>query len=133
MTTNSHTVTDQAASQKYAVWAISVGRLFAGGISWVSPRHSSRIFGLGPLNPRDGSSVTARLFGVRDIALALAAQHSNPDVKRLALQAGIVIDAADVAGNLLSVRAGAPKASLLGVAAGAALFVGLGLFGLKQR
>lgn len=36
-------------------------------------------------------------------------------------------------GNLLAVRAGAPKASLLGVAAGAAVFVGLELFGVKRQ
>lgn len=133
MATSPHHVSDPTAPQRYAVLAISVGRIFAGGISWLRPRHSFRLFGLGPLNPGDGSSITSRLFGVRDVALGMAVHHPDPTVKRLALQAGIVIDAADVAGNLISVRAGAPKTSLLGVAAGAALFVGLGLFGLKQQ
>ncbi len=116
-----------------AILAIAVGRIFAGGLSWASPRHSWRLFGLGPMNPTDSSSITSRLFGVRDVALGLAALHGNPDVKRVALQAGIAIDAADVAANLLAVRAGAPKTSLLGVAAGASLFVGLGLFALNAQ
>lgn len=132
MTTSSHTVSDPAAPQKYAVLAISVGRMFAGGISWASPRHSWRLFGLGPMNRSDSSSIMSRLFGVRDIALGMAAQHPNPDIKRLAVQAGVAIDAADVAANLLAIRTGAPKTSLLGVAAGASLFVGLGLFALKR-
>lgn len=126
------TATDPGPARS-AILAIAVGRIFAGGLSWASPRHSWRLFGLGPMNPSDSSSITSRLFGVRDVALGMAALNTNPDVKRLALQAGIAIDAADIAANILAVRAGAPKTSLLGVAAGAGLFVGLGLFALKGQ
>lgn len=127
------TTAPDPTAARAAVLAISVGRIFAGGMSWASPRHSWHLFGLGPMNTSDSSSITSRLFGVRDVALGLAAQHPDPNVKRLALQAGIVIDAADVAANLLAVRAGAPKTSLLGVAAGAGLFVGLGAFALARQ
>lgn len=127
------TAATEPTAARAAVLAISIGRIFAGGLSWASPRRSWRLFGLGPMNPSDGSSITSRLFGVRDVALGMAAQHPDPNVKRIALQAGIVIDAADVAATLLAVRQGAPKTSLLGVAAGAGLFIGLGVFAVTRQ
>ena len=111
---------------------MSVLRIFAGAISWASPGHASKLFGVGSAPPDARTGLLSRLFGVRDLALGLAVRHPNADVRRTALQAGVAIDSADIVASLIAVRAGAPRTSLLGVAAGAALFVGLGIAGLAD-
>ena len=67
------------------------------------------------------------------IALGLALQHPSADVRKVALQAGVAIDSADVLATLLAVRAGAPKSAILGAAGGAVLFVMLGLKALTEK
>jgi len=121
------------AVSRYGIPLISGGRIFAGGLSWASPKISSRVFLLGRSAPDGRSGLLARLFGIRDVALGLALQHPSKDVRRLALQAGLAIDSADVVASVLAARAGAPKSSLLGVAAGAALFVVLGIGALADK
>lgn len=109
-------------------------RFLAGGLSWTSPRLSWRAAGLGhPEDVTPSTGLVARLFGARDVLLAQGVLSSEPAVRRAALQAGIVIDSVDVAATLIAVRGGAPRTALVGVAAGAALFVGLGVIGLTER
>lgn len=107
--------------------ALSVLRSTAGLVSWVSPAHSWRAFGLGPMRQAGSAGVATRLFGVRDLALGMALHHSSADVRKAAVEAGIAIDVLDVAASVLGRRAGAPASSLVGVAAGATLFVVLGV------
>ncbi|MCJ0890943.1 hypothetical protein MTX35_18360 [Rhodococcus sp. ARC_M12] len=107
--------------------ALSVLRSTAGLISWASPAHSWRAFGLGPMHQVGSAGVATRLFGVRDLALGMALHHPSADVRKAAVEAGIAIDVLDVAASVIGRRAGAPAASLAGVAAGATLFVVLGV------
>jgi len=65
--------------------------------------------------------------------LGAGIHHRNPAVRTSALQAGLVCDAADVVASVLAVRRGAPKTTLLGVTAGAALFIGLGVDALRHN
>ena len=122
-----------SAVSRYGIPFISIGRIFAGALTWASPTLSSRVFVLGRSTPDGRAGLLARLFGVRDVALGLALQHPSADVRKVALQAGVAIDSADVLATVLAVRAGAPKSSLLGVAAGAALFVGLALGAMSDK
>ena len=122
-----------SAVSRYGIPFISIGRIFAGALTWASPTLSSRVFVLGRSTPDGRASLLARLFGVRDVALGLALQHPSADVRKVALQAGVAIDSADVLATLLAVRAGAPKSSLLGVAAGAAIFVALALGAMSDQ
>jgi hypothetical protein len=124
------TISAPTRPARRAVEIMSVLRIFAGAISWISPKYTSRIFGLGRSEPDARTAVVSRLFGARDLALGLAVRHPDADVRRAALQTGVVVDSADVIANLIAVRAGLPKTSLLGIAAGASLFVGLGVAGL---
>lgn len=105
---------------------MSVLRMFAGGFTWASPALSSRLFGLGKIAPGGSPGLVARLFGVRDLVLGAGLHHPNPAVRKAVLQAGVACDSADIVASLIAVRAGAPKTTLLGATAGAALFVGLG-------
>ncbi|GAB2935607.1 hypothetical protein GCM10027047_35260 [Rhodococcus aerolatus] len=112
---------------------MSVARAAAGAVTWAHPRFAYRTFHVA----RDaeysaGAGIIGRLFGVRDVALAAAVRHPDPAVRRAALQAGLVVDTADVAASVIGVRRGAPAGSLLGVAAGAATFVGLGALALTR-
>lgn len=121
------------APQKHpGATAMSVLRMFAGAISWVSPALSSRAFGLGTIAAGGSPGLVARLFGIRDFVLGAAVHHPDPGVRKAVLQAGIVCDSADVVASLIAVRAGAPKTTLLGATAGAALFVALGASALKS-
>ncbi|KKF02154.1 hypothetical protein [Mycolicibacterium obuense] len=115
-----------------ATTAMAVLRAFAGAFSWISPRHAWRTFLLGAM-PADGSTgLISRLFGIRDLLLAAGLRHPDASVRRAVLGAGIVIDSADIAATALAVRAGAPRGTLLGVAAGAALFVAMGAVALAE-
>jgi hypothetical protein len=114
------------SNQHPAATAMSAMRMFAGGISWATPSLSSRLFGLGRLPDDANAGLVTRLFGVRDLVLGAALHHPEPAVQKAVLQAGLVCDAADVAASLIALRAGAPKTMLMGVTAGAALFLALG-------
>lgn len=112
--------------------AMSIVRMFAGGISWLSPAASWRVFGLGRTAPDASGGLVGRLFGIRDFVLGAAVHHPNPVVRKAVLQAGVVCDTADIVSSLVAVRAGAPKAVLVTATAGAASFVVLGLLGLRD-
>ncbi len=122
-----------------AVGTMSALRSLAGAGSWASPALSWRTFGLGPIQGSQSSATAAssalatRLFGVRDLALGLAVRHPDPSLRRAALQIGVAADSADVIASLLAVRAGAPKATLVGVSLGAATFIALGIAGLTHQ
>lgn len=115
-----------------AVTAMSVARMFAGGISWASPTLSYKVFGLGPLPSGGSAGLVARLFGIRDLVLGAAVNHPDPTVRRAVLQAGVICDSFDVVASLLAVRAGAPKAVLVTATAGAAIFAAVGATALSN-
>lgn len=119
------------SAQHPAATAMSAMRMFAGGISWAATGLSSRVFGLGKLPESASAGLVTRLFGVRDLVLGAALHYPEPAVRKAALQAGLVCDAADVAASLIALRAGAPKTTLLGATAGAGLFIVLGAMALQ--
>jgi hypothetical protein len=97
-------------------------RLAVGVGAWLMPGFAGRLFGIDTTaNPQ--APYLARLFGVRDIALALGALQSSGEARRQWLQLGVVCDAADVGAAALGKRGGylSPVTAVLagGVAAGA--------------
>lgn len=121
------------AEKNTATTLMSVVRMFAGGISWLSPRASWRVFGLGTTAPDASTGLVGRLFGIRDFVLGAAVHHPDATVRRAVLQAGVACDLADVASSLIAVRAGAPKMVLITATGGAAAFVAIGLAALRDR
>jgi hypothetical protein len=113
--------------------ALSVLRSGVGVLSWASPELTSRVFALGSLEGDQRSTVITRLFGIRELTLAQATRHPNPEIRKAALQAGVAIDSIDIVATLMAVRKGAPKAILLTFAAGAGVFVALGLAALNEE
>jgi hypothetical protein len=107
-------------------------RALIGGGAWLAPRLSGRLFGLDVAgNPQ--LPYVARLFAIRDVALAAGLQASDGDALRFWVQAGIACDAADAAAGILAGRRGelSPLATAL-VTATALTAVGLGISVLRE-
>ncbi|HYZ82399.1 MAG TPA: hypothetical protein VE571_14075 [Solirubrobacteraceae bacterium] len=107
-------------------------RALIGATTWLAPRLSGRLFGLDPAaNPQ--LPYVARLFAIRDVALAVGLQSSDGDARRLWIQMGIASDAADAVAGVLAGRRGelSPASAVL-VTAPALVGVGLGMAVLQR-
>ncbi len=101
--------------------------------AWVAPRLSARAFGLDPAgNPQ--APYLARLFGVRDAALAYGLSTSEGPQRTLWLRIGLVCDLADAAAGLLAGRDGElPRVATALVTGTALTAAGLGLAALQAE
>lgn len=108
-------------------------RASVGAGAWLTPRLAGKLFGLDPgANPQ--LPYLARLFGVRDVALAAGLTMSSGESRRVWLQLGIVCDLADTVAGLLAGRNGTlSKSSTVLVTAPALLGIGLGIAALKAE
>jgi hypothetical protein len=87
------------------VRTLSAIRVAVGAGAWLTPRLAGRAFLLDPGgNPQ--SPYLARLFGVRDLALAYGATSTSGDARRTWLTAGVACDLADTLAALAGGRAG---------------------------
>lgn len=102
-------------------------RTAIGSAAWIAPNKTAKLFGLDPEgNPQ--STFFARLFGVRDVALAAAAVGAVGPSRRLVWQAGVACDVLDVGAVILARRNGTlPARAALMAGTTALLAVGLGL------
>jgi hypothetical protein len=103
---------------------LSALRLAVGVSSWATPRTAGKLFGLdADANPQ--APYLARLFGIRDVALAWGTLSSSGSAQRQWLVAGLACDAADAVAGIVGGRAGylPPVTSVLvtGTALSAAL------------
>lgn len=107
-------------------------RIAVGLASWATPRAAGRLFGLDAgANPQ--SPYLARLFGVRDIALAWGALSSEGETQRQWLLAGLACDVADTVAGIAGGRAGyLPKVSSVLVTGTALSAVLLGAAALRE-
>ena len=115
------------------VSAISGLRTGVGVGAWAAPNLSGRLFGLDPdSNPQ--AAYLARLFGIRDVALAAGTMGSDGEARKQWLRLGLACDVADAAAAYLAGRNGTlPRhaAIMVGVTARAA--AGLGAQALKAE
>jgi hypothetical protein len=107
-------------------------RTLVGAGTWVAPRLSGSLFGLDvKANPQ--LPYVARLFAIRDLALAAGVQSSDGDAMRSWVQIGIACDAADAAAGILAGRRGElSRLSTVLVTATALMGVGLGISVLRE-
>jgi hypothetical protein len=88
-----------------AVTALAGLRLPIGAGAWLTPTLAGRLFGLDPVgNPQ--LPYVGRLFGVRDVALAVGALESSGKARKLWLRLGLACDVADAVAGLLAGRKG---------------------------
>jgi len=104
---------------------LCVARSAVGAGTWLAPGTSGRAFGLGDQLGDPGPAIVARLFGVRDLALAQALRHPSQEVRRAAVRWGALMDAVDVVSTALSLRRGASRRAAVLVGAGAAAFAAI--------
>lgn len=111
---------------------LSVLRAVVGVSAWATPNLAGKAFGLDPAaNPQ--AAYFARLFGVRDIALATWAQTGTAESRKLAWQLGIVCDLADVAAAALGGRNGSlSKTTAVMAGTTAAIAAGIGTVALTS-
>jgi hypothetical protein len=107
-------------------------RTLIGGGAWLAPRLTGRLFGLDVAsNPQ--LPYVARLFAIRDVALAAGLQGSDGDALRFWVQAGIACDAADLVAGVLAGRRGELSPFAAALVTGTALAaVGLGISVLRE-
>jgi hypothetical protein len=108
-------------------------RSAVGAGAWVAPRLSGRLFGLDPDgNPQ--APYLARLFGVRDVALAVGLSSSTGAQRSRWLQIGIACDLADAVAGVLAGRGGElPKRATFLVTATALGAAAMGLAALQDQ
>ena len=106
-------------------------RSAVGVASWLAPAYSGRLFGLGRTFAQPDAALMARLFAVRDLALAQALRHPDPQVQRQVLKVGVAVDSVDAVASLVAASRGGRKTGLVGVALGALLFAGMGVVALR--
>jgi hypothetical protein len=95
----------RGVNQKSAVSALVATRVAIGVASWTAPRFAGRLFGLdAKANPQ--TPYLARLFGVRDVALAWGVLSTQGDARRQWLAAGVACDVADTLAGVAGGRAG---------------------------
>ncbi len=88
-----------------ALTALAGLRMMVGVSSWATPRVAGRLFGLDAVaNPQ--APYLARLFGARDVALAVGALGSESDARRQWLIAGLACDVADAFAGIAGGRRG---------------------------
>lgn len=94
-----------AVERQQLINGLSGLRLAVGVSSWATPRVAGRLFGLdAEANPQ--SPYLARLFGIRDVALAWGTLSSTGSAQRQWLVAGLACDAADAVAGIVGGRAG---------------------------
>ncbi|MEP6952781.1 MAG: hypothetical protein ABI950_01820 [Solirubrobacteraceae bacterium] len=99
------------------VLSLVAGRALIGAFTWVAPQSASRAFGLDP-DPKFG--YIARLFGARDVALAIGAVTTEGDAQRRWLTLGLFCDALDLVAAGLARRDGSMRPQAAALAGGAA-------------
>ena len=104
-----------------------------GAGAWLAPRFSGRLFGLDPeANPQ--APYLGRLFGARDVALAVGLSASTGSERAQWLRLGIACDLADAAAGVLAgVRGELPKRATVLVTATALGAAALGIAGLQNQ
>jgi hypothetical protein len=110
-----------------AAVTISALRLAVGVGSYATPGLAGRAFGL-DVDGNPQAPYLARLFGVRDVALAGGTLTTGGEARRTWLRMGLLCDAADAAAAVLAARAGYVSkgtAAMLAAPAVAAVAIGM--------
>ncbi|MBV6507090.1 MAG: hypothetical protein JJLCMIEE_00127 [Acidimicrobiales bacterium] len=121
-----------ALSPKQARTALIGLRAAIGAGAWLAPEKTARLFGIS-LDENIAGPFLGRLFGARDIAMALMVSAAEPTEQRRQLRVGIVVDSLDataaiIAGTKgrLTRRSAAMAASVALVAAGLGVMAQMG-------
>lgn len=100
-------------------------RLGVGAGAWLAPTLTGKLFGLDPAaNPQ--LAFMARLFGARDVALAIGTEATPPAARKVWRQVGIACDVLDAGAAYIAQRNGSVS-RVSAVLAGATALTAAGL------
>lgn len=106
-------------------------RLAVGLGAWLTPNLAGRLFGLDSAGNRQ-LPYMARLFGIRDVALAVGTTQTTGPSRRVWWQIGVACDLADAAAAYLGGRNGSLPRTTVVLAGGTALVAaGLGVAAMQ--
>jgi hypothetical protein len=110
---------------------LSTLRIAVGAGAWLSPGIAARLFGMdAAANPQ--LPYMARLFGIRDIALAVGTNQTTGPSRRLWWQIGIACDLFDAVAAYLGGRCGSRSKGRVVLAGGTAVAAaGLGVAAMQ--
>jgi hypothetical protein len=108
-------------------------RAAVGAGAWLAPRMSGRLFGLDiAANPQ--APYLGRLFGVRDVALAVGTSSSSGSERAQWLRLGVACDLADAIAGIAAGRRGElPKPATFMVTTTALAAAALGIAALQDN
>lgn len=102
-------------------------RLALGGIAWLAPRQTARLFGIDP-DENPAAPFLGRLFAIRDVAMGAALLEGDEAETDRWIDYGIAVDAADaVAAVAGGIRGYLPKRAAVMVVLAATSGVALGV------
>lgn len=110
---------------------LGIARLAIGLSAFGRPALARRSLGIA-VPDTDGGTV-ARMFGIRDVALALATLSSDPVVRNTGLRLGALADAGDAVAVVFGRRGGVTAFGATLIGGGATLFALAGLAALPRR
>ncbi|MFI7671987.1 hypothetical protein [Nocardia sp. NPDC049526] len=110
--------------------SLGVTRLAVGLSTFVNPRLARRSLGIADRDA-DGGTV-ARMFGIRDAALAIATLSNDPVVRNAGVRLGVLADAADTVAIVNGRRAGVTTRGALLMGGAAAFFTVAGIAAWPQ-
>ena len=98
-----------------------------GAFTWISPTTSLYLLGVDQLSPTHTSSLTLRLFGVRDVLLGAGLYYAislprNDPTWNILVTMGLVADSFDVVASILATFEGLPVYPRISVGVGAFVF-----------
>lgn len=119
------------STRALVVRGLGITRLIVGLSTFARPRIAPRSLGI-RTEPADGGTL-ARMFGIRDAALAVATLSADPAVRESGLRLGLLCDAADTAAVLRGRCSGVTTRGVALIGGAAAFFALTGLAALPGR
>lgn len=108
------------------VRGLGVTRMAVGVSTYLLPRLAPRSLGVATTDGGDGGTV-ARMFGIRDAALAAATLSADPAVRSAGLRLGVVADLADTVAVLRGRKSGVSTGGAWLIGGAAAFFALAGI------
>jgi hypothetical protein len=114
------------------VRGLGIIRIVVGLSTFVRPQLARRSLGVGTAGDADGGTV-ARMFGIRDAALAVATLSADPTVQYTGLRLGVLADIADTAAVIAGRKSGVTAGGAALIGGAAAFFAVVGMAVLPRQ
>lgn len=111
---------------------LGLTRAAVGLAAVIRPQLARRSLGVDNTAGDDGGT-TARMFGIRDVAIAAATLSNDPTIQNTGLRLGVLVDSVDVTSVLLGRRHGVSRGGTALIGGAATLFTAAGIALLPEH